>query len=103
MTRRQHMNRHSSNGRLLASCIQCNPSPEVSIALIAAPGTNQTFVNAYARGLPACDPATYLLPTQSPPEKFWNCADIAIRCVSSRHRQAVATPDHVIVGVLFPT
>ena len=46
--------------------------------VVAAPGTNQTFVETYSN-LPACDPTNYLDYAQLPPEKFWNCADIAIR------------------------
>ena len=75
----EHHMRHVMETQVLAEHLMMRL--EVSIALIAAPGTNQTFVNTYARNLPACDPATYLLSTQSPPEKFWNCADISIRCV----------------------
>ena len=45
----------------------------------AAPGTNQTFVNSYSMNLPACNAGTYLNYAALPPEKFWNCADVAIR------------------------
>ena len=58
-----------------------------SAAVVAAPGTNQTFVDTYSRGLPACEPANYLSATQSPPEKFWNCADITIRCAVAGETQ----------------
>ena len=44
----------------------------------AAPGTNVAHVNSYSPNLPACNPSTYLQPGQGP-EKFWNCADVAIR------------------------
>lgn len=43
------------------------------------PGITNAYKNSYAPFLPACNPTNYLQPAQSPPEKFWNCADIAIR------------------------
>ena len=46
--------------------------------MAAAPGTPASFVAANTPGLSTC-PATYLSPSQSVPEKFWNCADISIR------------------------
>ncbi len=78
----------SAGGCSLIQChsVSCSALTKCIAPWFAAPGTNQTFVNMYARGLPACDPATYLLPTQSPPEKFWNCADIAIRRAGLTHR-----------------
>ncbi len=53
------------------------------VCVLAAPGTNQTFVNTYSPLLPACDPTNYLENAQLPPEKFWNCADVTIRCAAA--------------------
>jgi len=56
--------------------------------VFAAPGTNQTFVNTYSPLLPACDPTNYLENAQLPPEKFWNCADVTIRCEAAVDKRA---------------